>query len=438
MASLEITDQRGDRQEAADRLRAVRPDRGEVPAFIFADPDVYRLELERIFTRCWLFVAHESEIPSPGDYVTRSMGEHPVIVARDEDGAIRVLLNVCRHRGMRICRVDLGNTSHFRCPYHGFTYKNTGELIGVPFERELYGDALVKERLGLIRARVESYAGLVFATWDEQAEPLQQYLGPVTWYLDLLAGRAEMEAVGPPHRYEVATNWKLPAENFAADAYHTMHTHASIAEIGLTPTVTWAKDGYHVCAGNGHGVMIGAPTRRFIFAEDLIPEFERHLSPAQMAVLRQMAHMPGTVFPNFSFLISAVTLNGRFVSHTELMLWQPKGPDRIDACSWFLVEKRAPAWWKELSRQAFVVTFGPSGMLSQDDSENFTQIARNARGPVAGRLALNYEMGLGRTPMRDFPGPGQVYEGKYNEANARAFYARWLELMRDGDPRPDA
>ncbi|MGH7186896.1 MAG: Rieske 2Fe-2S domain-containing protein, partial [Pseudomonadota bacterium] len=120
-------------------LARVHPEQGEIPAAVFSDPDVYRLEQDAIFSRCWLFVAHESEVPSPGDYVTRYMGEHPVIVTRDEHGKIQVLLNVCRHRGMRICRADLGNSSHFRCPYHGFTYKNDGELIGIPFQKEIYG-----------------------------------------------------------------------------------------------------------------------------------------------------------------------------------------------------------------------------------------------------------------------------------------------------------
>lgn len=413
-------------------LDAVKPDEGQIPAFIFSSPEVYRLEMERIFARCWLFVAHESEIPSPGDYVTRYMGEHPVIVVRDEDGLIRVLLNVCRHHGMRICRADLGNSSHFRCPYHGFTYKNTGDLIGVPFEKEIYGDRLDKREMGLIQARVERYAGLVFATWDQQADPLGTYLGAMTWYLDLLVGRAEMEVMGPPHRHELGTNWKLPAENAASDAYHTMHTHASISEIGLTPSPTWAKGGYHVYAGNGHGVMIGYPTPTFIFAEELLPVFQRNLTPDQFGVLKQLAHMPGTVFPNLSFLISSVTLKGQFVSHTELLFWQPTGPDKIEVYSWFLVEREAPAWWKELSRQAYIVTFGPSGMLSQDDTENFVNITRNSRALMAGTLAFNYEMGLRKAPAQGFPGPGEVFEGKVNEANARGFYRRWMDLLRAG------
>ena len=411
-------------------IKAVRPEQGQVPAFIFTDPDVYRLEMERIFGRCWLFVAHESEVPAPGDYVTRYMGEHPVIVSRDEGGRVHVLLNVCRHRGMRVCRADLGNASHFRCPYHGFTYKNTGELIGVPFHKEIYGDGLDKASLGLIQARTESYAGLIFATYH-QAESLGDALGPMRWYLDLFGGRAEMEVVGPPQRHELAANWKLPAENAASDAYHTFSTHASISEVGLTPSAQWAKSGYHVSAGNGHACMIGAPTAQFIFAGELEPVFQRNLSRDQFAIVQQMAHMVGTVFPNLSFLISSVTLKGRLISHTELLLWQPKGPDKIELNLFFLVEKAAPAEWKERSRQAWLLTFAMAGMLSQDDAENWTDITRNSRGRVAGNLNFSYEMGMGQRPLRDFPGPGEVYEGKYNEANARAFYRRWLDLLRN-------
>lgn len=412
-------------------LKTVQPERGQIPAAIFTDPEIYRLEMDRIFRRSWLFVAHDSEIPAPGDYVTRYMAEQPVIVARDEGGQVRVLLNVCRHRGMRVCRADLGNTSHFRCPYHGFTYKNTGELIGIPFHKEIYGDALDRAALGLVQARTAGYAGLIFATWDPQAEALAESLGPMRWYLDLFAGRAEMEVIGPPHRHELAANWKLPAENAASDAYHTFSTHASIAEVGLTPGARWAQSGYHVSAGKGHACMIGSPTAQFIFPEALRPLYRRTLRPDQLAILDQMAHMVGTVFPNLSFLVSSVTLKGQLISHTELFLWQPKGPDRIELNLFFLVEKAAPAEWKERSRQAWLLTFATAGMLSQDDAENWTDITRNSRARVAGGLTFNYEMGLGRRPLRDFPGPGEVYEGKYNEANARGFYRRWLDLLRE-------
>jgi len=93
------------------------------------------------------------------------------------------------------------------------------------------------------RARVAEYAGLIFATWDAAAASLDDYLGDVRWYIDFYVKRADMEVFGPPHRWEIPSNWKIPAENFASDAYHTGHLHASISRLGLVPTARAAKVG---------------------------------------------------------------------------------------------------------------------------------------------------------------------------------------------------
>ena len=411
---------------------AIRPDEGKIPAFIFASPEIYQWELERIFMKCWLFVAHETEVRNKGDYVTRSMGEDPVIVVRADDGRVRVFLNVCRHRGMRVCQAELGNSSNFCCPYHGFTYKNSGELIGMPFEQDAFGNTLDKSQLGLIQARVESYQGLIFATWDQQVGPLQDCLGDMRWYLDLVVGRAEMEVVGPPQKWELAANWKLAAENFMSDAYHTAHTHASIGELGLVPSLSFAKAGYHIYSGNGNGLGLGTgmPGSPDILAPELFPVFERTLSKEQYLLLKQMRNLHGTVFPNLSFLVSALTLDGSPISHTTLRQWQPKGPGKMEISSWFLVEKEALDQWKERSRQAYIISFGSSGMFEQDDTENWSSISENCRGVMASRtLSFFYQMGLERSTSASFSGPGQVYDGKFCEANARAFYRHWLELM---------
>ena len=92
--------------------------RGMVPAHVYGDPEIFALERDRLFTRSWVFVAHESEIPDPGDYVVRRVLADSFIVARDEAGVIRVMFNMCLHRGMQVCRAEMGNASHFRCPYH--------------------------------------------------------------------------------------------------------------------------------------------------------------------------------------------------------------------------------------------------------------------------------------------------------------------------------
>ena len=125
----------------ADRTRLSGAQDGPVSVLrrSWADEDVFLLEMDRIFKHCWQYLAHESEIPEPGDYVTRKMGRDKVIVTRSEDGEIRVFLNTCRHRGVPLCRADEGNASHYRCSYHGWTYANTGELRGVTYQPDVVG-----------------------------------------------------------------------------------------------------------------------------------------------------------------------------------------------------------------------------------------------------------------------------------------------------------
>jgi phenylpropionate dioxygenase-like ring-hydroxylating dioxygenase large terminal subunit len=409
----------------------VDPEAGAIPSFIFGDPQIYKLELDTIFGRCWQLAGHESEIPEPGDYVTRYLGETNVILVRSEDGQVRVLLNMCRHRGMRVCRADLGNSSHFRCPYHGFTYRNTGALTGVPLQEEAYGGALDKSELGLIEARSETYGGLVFATWDRDVPPLAEYLGAMSWYLDLYVGRAEMEVIGPPHRWEMDADWKIPAENFIGDSYHTMQTHGSIPKLGLVSSIKFAKDGYHIYAGNGHGIGIGLPSPEPIFPPELIERYRENLQPDQWEVLRQVRNVNATIFPNLSFLISSMTLDGQVVSHTTMRVWVPRGPGKIVIYSWCLVERDAESWWKELSAKAHILSFGPSGMFEQDDSENWTDITRNAASywrAGNGEMSFPYLQGLLKQQI-DFVGPGEVYESKFSDANARHFYRWWLDLV---------
>ncbi|HET9549440.1 MAG TPA: Rieske 2Fe-2S domain-containing protein, partial [Candidatus Binatia bacterium] len=100
----------------------IDPEGGLVDRRIFADREIYELERERVFARCWLYLGHECEIPHPGDFVTRYMGEEPVILCRDLHGSLRAHLNLCRHRGNRVCRADRGNAKLFTCSYHGWSY----------------------------------------------------------------------------------------------------------------------------------------------------------------------------------------------------------------------------------------------------------------------------------------------------------------------------
>jgi phenylpropionate dioxygenase-like ring-hydroxylating dioxygenase large terminal subunit len=425
--------------DTTSRLRdTVEPEQGRIPMFIYSDPDVYRLELERLFGRTWLFVAHESEIANEGDFVVREMGEQSVIVARGDDSTVRVFLNSCRHRGMKLACEDFGSADMWRCPYHGFTYGSKGEflgtLIGAPYERIAYPGGLDRDALHLIEARTDIYKGLIFASWGgEDVPPLDEFLGNVRWYLDLLFGRAEMEVVGVPQKWVLPSGWKLPAENFCADAYHTATAHSFLARLGMVDNVAFGRDGYHVDPGNGHGLGIGVhEDEESWYPAELYDEYAANLSPEQLELLGRVKNLHGNVFPHMSFLQpNFIVVDGKRVSGIMLRVWQPAGPDRIQVYSWHLVEKNAPDWWKRLGKRMYVQTFGASGMFDQDDTENWEAQTRNANTSLVRQddVMLHYEMGMGGEPLEDFPGPGEVYDGKFSEAAGRSFYRAWLDHL---------
>src|SRR5438132_10013576 len=144
--------------------------KGLISREMFVNDELYRDELEKIFTRAWLFVGHESQIPKPGDFFTSRMGEESVILCRDKKNQIHVFLNTCRHRGMKVCLYDEGNTSLFTCPYHSWSYTTDGKLQGVPMYKTIYEGCMDKSEWSLIEvAQLTNYKGTIWATWDKNA-----------------------------------------------------------------------------------------------------------------------------------------------------------------------------------------------------------------------------------------------------------------------------
>lgn len=432
---------------------------GMVPPAIYSDEEIFRLERERVFGRSWMYLAHESEIPEPGDYVVRRIVEDSFIVVRDEDGEVRVLANVCLHRGMQVCRAELGNASHFRCPYHAWTYKNTGELVGLPFHEDAFGgDTNLSRKNMSLRPvpRLAVHRGLVFASLDEHAPPLEEHLGGFAYFLDFYVNQsaAGIEVRGP-QRWIVDANWKIGAENFSGDSYHTPYTHASIVEIGLfrEPKANKRKEGALYFAGGGGGTSYKLPERDFAenlayvgYPPEMIERMRASWTPAQQALVSDGPFMvsAATLVPNLSLVHNwpVVNIEGQVVPFISIRLWQPISATKTEVISWFAIDKLAPAWFKELSYKAYLMCFGSSGMFEQDDVENFTSLTAVAKGQFAQRILLNARMGLARDgsflhePIADWPGPGRAFTG-YGEYNQREVLRRWGEWMldtRDGAP----
>jgi len=282
-----------------DTLGLVDAENGLVSRRIFIEPDIYQQELERVFARCWLFLCHETQIPQPGDFFTTYMGEDPVLVVRDMAGQVHAFLNVCRHRGNRLCRAEIGNAATFTCAYHGWTYRNDGRLGGVPYMKEAYHDNLQRERWGLVPvAQLDGYKGLLFATFDPQAPPLLEYLGEMTWYLDAFFDRREggVEFIGGMHKWIMPCNWKFPAENFGGDGYHVQWSHLSAIRTGSGGDFRINPDpnGVMLSPGNGHCVIgVGPDT----ISDPPVPEILAYDLPKPLDAARQLADLARLASP---------------------------------------------------------------------------------------------------------------------------------------------
>ncbi|MBY3793746.1 aromatic ring-hydroxylating dioxygenase subunit alpha [Rhodococcus fascians] len=413
---------------------------GRFPARAFNDRSVYDLEQKHLFSRAWCFLAHESEIPSAGDYVTRFIGNNSIIVARGEDGTIHANLNMCRHRGNVMCKSEMGNSSHFRCSFHGWTYKNTGRLIGVPYMKEGYEGRLERKDWAMVPVRIDSYEGLIFGTLDPESESLGEFLGDFRFYLDLYLKHGEQgcEVHGPPDHWLANTDWKICAENFAGDGYHTPVAHQWGFHLGYFPSSgsTHSQGWAASIPGRGHGVGLGHSPNFPPFAgfpPELAEEMKSVFSAEQTEVFSKVRTAVGTVFPNLSFLMQPFSLvpgepGVRFVT---MRLYHPVGPGRMEMYSWCLVPKGASKEYKNAAYRAYTLAFGQAGTFEQDDFENWAKVTRSAASTMVADVDFPYSMGMDSDPDPDFAGPGHVVTPYVNDTNFRNLWSRWGDYLAD-------
>lgn len=432
-----------------DELEAGLPI-GELPATLYGNKDIYDREKRNVFARCWVFLAHESEIPAKGDYVLRKIGEDSFVVVRDEQGEINVLFDACRHRGVQICRADAGNTSHFRCPYHGWTYDTKGNLIGAPLWKNAFG-GMDKSSNGLIgAAKVESKHGLIFATLDASAPSLDDYLGGMGWYLDLVFGLNEhgVEVLGAPQRFVIDANWKSGADNFSGDDYHLGTLHKSVWEIGAFP-ISFQDNmmGYHIQASPGHSLSFSMapnddePGPKFFGYPDRVAETfnSKRISDDQLNAARRSRVFVGNVFPNFSILALPMTEDGANFPPTAVLTirtWQPMGEGKVEIWNWFCAYKNMTDEEKQRSYRAGLGTFSMGGSFEMDDTEPWITVGKTGRSTAADVLdfKLNYQMGLPGIGIahrvEDWAGPGIAYWTRYEEGVQRNLFKFYLDMMK--------
>jgi phenylpropionate dioxygenase-like ring-hydroxylating dioxygenase large terminal subunit len=412
----------------------VHPDR--VHRTLYTDRDVFVREMERVYGGTWTYLAHESEIPGPHDFVRRRLGLRSVIVTRDGDGGLHGLLNRCAHRGATVCRDDAGTTQRFVCGYHNWTYDNSGALVGVPL-RKGYGPSFDPGSLGLGKLRVESYRGFIFGTLDQDLPDLEEHLGHAARLLDQWLDRlpgARLVVRHGTHRLRYRGNWKLSYDN-SADGYHPGFSHASLLRMrkqryGVGVDMQWTlgdvdSGGQTVTdLGNGH-TFLDQRAEIESYWESSAPmpgeqAYERvlrdRLGPTEARRVLDVAVGSGmnlNIFPNLLVIGNQIQVIEPFDVDDTHLIWYATSlegdsvPDELTAL--------------RLRLQEDFPSFG-----EPDDLVNFEECQVGLQIPEMEWVVTDRHLETGRE-WQDAQGnpTGPVT----SELPIRAFWRRWRELM---------
>jgi phenylpropionate dioxygenase-like ring-hydroxylating dioxygenase large terminal subunit len=278
---------------------------------VYTDPKLFADERERLFLRVWNFVCHESEVREPGDYITTTAANQPIIVARTKTGEVRAFYNTCRHRAAQVARDTSGNVPVFTCFYHLWTYDLDGTLIGVP-EGDSYTTShcpggLDKAATSLVRIRAETMHGLVFVCFDDASPSLADFLG------EAFAAELAVPLGSPDVRVErdwskqLHANWKMEPEN-SRDGYHATLLHKRLRGVSPPRPFKLYPNGHAVQhLGLDYTAGMKAGTLDGILAEQ--PELaERFMSnPLPGMTLEQPSRII-TIFPDVLIAIRYSTL----------------------------------------------------------------------------------------------------------------------------------
>jgi anthranilate 1,2-dioxygenase large subunit len=409
-----------------------RTDGSRVPYGVFTSQAIYDREQARIFRGpTWSFLGLEAEIEQPGDFKSTFIGDTPVVMTRTKDGGLAAWVNRCAHRGAMVCRQLRGNAASHTCVYHQWRYDLEGNLFGVPFLRGINGQAGMpadfdRKANGLRKLRVDSFSGLVFASFSDAAPSLADYIGPIMGgYIDRIFHKP-VEYLGCTRQFS-NSNWKLYLENvkdpYHASLLHLFHTTFNIFRVGMKAhCVTDGQDGLHslimaIKQDTGEtsaaykGQKIRSFDQGFVLEDDsilaLVPEYDilatNHIQPIFPQLVIQQIHN---------------TLVAR-----QLL---PKGPDAFELVFHFFGYKDDDADMRRLRvKQANLV--GPAGYISMEDTEA-TELVQQGVAGDAGRTSV-IDM------ARDAP---EQSDTLITEKLIRSFWAGYEKLMAFDEVEADA
>ncbi|AOK18909.1 benzoate 1,2-dioxygenase large subunit [Burkholderia cepacia] len=375
----------------------------------FTDEALYELEMKHIFESNWVYLAHESQIPDNNDYYTTWIGRQPIFIARNRQGELNAFVNACTHRGAMLCRRKHGNKGSFTCPFHGWTFSNTGKLLKVKDPEDAgYPECFNKEGSHDLKkvARFANYRGFLFGSLNPDVPPLQDHLGEAARIIDMIVDQSSegLEVLRGASTYTYEGNWKLTAEN-GADGYHVSAVHWNYAattnhrkeqnaredKIRAMDAGSWGRQGGGFYAfERGHMLL----WTRWSNPEDR-PNFNRRDEFAARCgseradwMIRHSRNL--CVYPNV-FLMDQFS--------TQIRVVRPLSVNRTEVTIYCIAPKGEDADARARRIRQYEDFFNVSGMATPDDLEEF----RACQQGYAGIAVAWNDMCRGSTHWIDGP-----------------------------------
>ena len=401
----------------------------------FVDDELFELEREAIFERCWIYAGHESEVAANGAFVSRMVAGKPLLIVRDRAGTLRVFFNTCPHRGAIVCREDKGKARSFTCPYHGWVFSDEGKTIHRPIPESYSPACLADESLNLQPVpQFSVFAGFIFVHFQKTSESLESYLAGAGEYLKMVADQdpETMVVVGGAQTYSARANWKLLQEN-SADGYHADSTHSTYFEYIRNREGT-VKNNYSAKGfgrvrnlGNGHavsesldGTPWGRPMARWIgsWGDDVKKEVDEVYA---QAVERLGAERAEVICHGDRNLLIFPNLVVNDIMGLVVRTYYPTSPSFIEVNAWALAPKHERASLRDLRNRNFLEFLGPAGLATPDDQE-MLEICQRAYATQKWVQWNDLSRGM---LSEDGPNPA-----KQDELQMRTFWRRWHHLLQ--------
>ena len=342
----------------------------------FTNPELFELEMKYIFENNWVYLAHESQITELNDYFTTHIGRQSIFISRNKEGELNAFINACSHRGAQLCRYKKGNKSTYTCPFHGWTFNNSGKLLKVKDGKDAgYPEGFNTNGSHDLKkiAKFESYKGFLFGSLNPASSSLEEYLGDTKRIIDQMVDQSEfgLEVVKGSSTYTYDANWKLQMEN-GADGYHVSSVHWNyVATMGNR-----REEGVQAVDPNGWSKSVGGV---YGFENGRMLLWTKMLNPEVRPLYSQLDRLNNTLGEERTNFIVNETRNLALYPNvylmdqfsTQIRVCRPIAVDKTEVTIYCFAPKNEAAADRALRLRQYEDFFNVTGMGTPDDLEEF-------------------------------------------------------------------